>query len=102
MRDITFKVNQQRIKNINSVAFVYGGTDNYLNLVFEFDSNWNGCKKVISFVVGDKELPFLLKNNSYPVPKEAFNSNELTFYLVGKKDNYRIESQKFTIKLTED
>lgn len=99
MRTIMFKVNQQRIKNINSVCHVYPGTDNYLELEFEFDNDWDGCVKAISFIVQNKSLPFILKDNKCVVPKEAFDNNKLVFYLVGKKANYRIQTQEFVIKL---
>lgn len=98
MRNINFKVNQQRIKNKDSVAHIYGGTDNYLNLVFDFDDSWKDCLIGISF--GDKEIVKLVENNSCTVPEEAFDETKLTFYLVGKrKDGYRIQSQKFMIRL---
>ena len=102
MRTITFNVNQQKIKNIDSIAFVYGGTHNYLNLKFNFSDEWDGCFKAVSFVTDNKEIPFLLKDDSCAVPQEAFGSDTLTFYLVGKKHDYRIESRKFTIRLTKD
>ena len=98
MRTINFKVKEQRIKNVGSIAFVYGGTDNYLNLKFEFDDNWTGCIKAISF--GSKDLAMLLnKDGSCVVPKEAFDETQLSFYLVGKKENYRIQTHPFVIKL---
>ncbi len=102
MRTITFNVNQQKIKNTNSIAFVYGGTHNYLNLKFDFSEEWDGCFKAVSFIVKDKEYAFLLKDDSCAVPSEAFGSDTLIFYLVGKKPDYRIESRKFTIRLTKD
>ena len=102
MRTITFNVNQQKIRNTNSIAFIYGGTHNYLNLVFNFSEEWDGCYKAVSFITKDKEIAFLLENNSCKVPQNAFDDDELTFYLVGKKPDYRIESRKFTIRLTKD
>lgn len=102
MREINFNVNQQRIKNIDSICHIYGGTDNYLCLVFAFNEGWADCVKGISFVRKNKEeLPMLLKDNKCTVPAEAFDEMQLTFYLVGKKKSpkYRIETQKFTIKL---
>lgn len=102
MRTITFNVNQQKIKNTNSIGFVYGGTHNYLNLKFDFSEEWDGCFKAVSFIVKDKELAFLLKDDSCTVPQNAFDDDTLTFYLVGKKPDYRIESRKFTIRLTKE
>lgn len=100
MRTIKFKVNQQRIKNVDSVCHVYPGTDNYLNLQFIFDSNWDGCVKAISFVLDNgQEFPMLLKDDACLVPAEAFCSDQLSFYLVGKTKTYRIETQKFVINL---
>lgn len=102
MRTITFNVNQQKIRNVDSIAFIYGGTHNYLNLKFNFSKEWDGCFKAVSFITDNKEFPFLLNEDSCTVPQEAFGSDTLTFYLVGKKPNYRIESRKFTIMLTKD
>lgn len=100
MRTIMFKVNQQRIKNTNSICHVYKGTDNYLNLKFDFNDDWDACIIGISFVrEGGKEIVRLLKDNSCVVPKEAFDKTQLCFYLVGKTKDYRIETQKFIIKV---
>lgn len=102
MRTIKFNVNQQKIRNTDSIAFIYGGTHNYLNLQFNFSEEWDGCFKAVSFIVKDKEFPFLLQNDSCTVPQNAFDEDVLTFYLVGKKPDYRIESRKFTIRLTKN
>lgn len=102
MREINFNVNQQRIKNTDSICHVYKGTDNYLCLVFDFNEDWADCVKAISFVRKNKEeLPLILKDNKCTVPAEAFDETQLTFYLVGKRKfpKYRIETQKFTVKL---
>lgn len=99
MRTVNFEVKQQRIKPIDSVTHIYSGTDNYLELKFKFNNDWDACIKGISFIVGNNELPMLLKNDSCVVPEEAFDKNKLAFYLVGKKKDYRIQSQKFTIKI---
>lgn len=98
MRTIKFNVKQQRIKNVDSISFVFGGTDNYLKLDFEFSMDWYGCVKGICF--GEQEhLSMLLKDDSVVVPAEAFNDSTLVFYLVGKKHDYRIQTQKFSIRL---
>jgi hypothetical protein len=102
MREIKFNVNQQRIKNVDSICHIYKGTDNYLRLVFVFNEDWANCVKAISFVRKNKEeLPMLLENDSCTVPSEAFDETQLMFYVVGKKNSpkYRIETQKFIIKL---
>jgi len=102
MRTIKFKVNQQRIRNRNSVCHIYAGTNNYLNLEFEFDGDWDGCKKAISFIRPEqKELQMLLVDDHCIVPSEAFGESQLEFYIVGKNGNYRIETQKFIIRLGE-
>ena len=97
MRIIRFNVNQQRIKNIDSVLHVYSGTDNFLKLEFKFSEDWNGCVKAIS--LGTKDIAKLLEDDSCIVPKEAFDETQLSFYLVGKKKNYKIQTQKYIIKL---
>ena len=97
MRTIKFNVKEQRIKNIDSVCHVYPGTDNYLCLEFHFSSDWDGCLKAIA--LGSKQMPMLLKNDSCVVPKEAFDETQLSFYLVGKRKNYRIQTEEFVIRL---
>ena len=97
MRTIHFKVNQQRIKNIDSICHVYAGTDNYLKLAFEFSEDWDGCIKCIS--LGSNKLPMLLKDDCCVVPKEGFDATQLSFYLVGKKKDYRIQTGEFVINL---
>lgn len=97
MRTIKFRVNQQRIKPMNSVSFVYPGTDNYLKLEFEFGNDWDGCNIGISF--GSKKIMQVLKDNYCIVPKEAFDEDQLSFYLAGVKEGYSIRSQEFIIKL---
>lgn len=102
MRTIQFDVNQQRIKNIDKITFIYPGTDNYIQLKFKFSEDWNGCAKGIAFGKREELVALLLdKNDCCTVPKEAFDEKELVFYLVGKKKpNYRIQTQKFVIKLS--
>lgn len=98
MRTITFDVNQQRIKNTNSISHIYKGTDNYLQLKFNFSEDWDGCKKAISF--GSKDFAMLLDNDdSCMVPKEAFDEKKLSFYIIGGKNNYRIQTQVFNIRI---
>lgn len=97
MRTVKFRVNQQRIKPMNSVSFIYPGTDNYLKLEFEFGGDWDGC--TIGISLGSKKLKRVLENNACTVPKEAFDGDQLSFYLAGVKENYTIQSQEFIIKL---
>ena len=97
MRTIKFRVNQQRIKPMNSVSFIYPGTDNYLKLEFEFGEDWDGCTIGISF--GSKKIMQVLRDNSCVVPKEDFEDSQLSFYLAGVKKDYAIKSQEFIIKL---
>ena len=97
MRTIRFTVNQQRIKNVDSICHVYRGTDNYLCLHFSFNQDWDDCVKAIS--LGSKEIAMLLDDNKCVVPQEAFDEKQLTFYLVGKKPDYRVQTAPFVIKL---
>jgi hypothetical protein len=100
MRTIKFKVNQQRIYNLDSVAFVYSGTHNYLNLEFMFGPDWDGCNKVISFGAEKTLKVMKLENNCCLVPQEAFDKDMLSFYLLGgRQDGYRIRTEQFEIDL---
>lgn len=99
MRTIRFNVNQQRIKNIDSVCHVYGGTDNFLKLEFKFSEDWDGCIKGISFGIDKVAMLINKDDNSVIVPKEAFDDTQLSFYLKGKNKNYTIQTQVFVIRL---
>lgn len=101
MRTIRFKVEQQRIKNMDSICHIYSGTNNYLNLKFEFGEEWDGCAKVISFGKDQELKAMLLKDdNSCLVPIEAFDIASLSFYIIGgRKDGYRVRTQPFIIPL---
>lgn len=101
MKTVKFKVKEQSIKNVDSVAFIYGGTNNYLNLKFEFDDNWNDCIKVISFIVNKKESVSLkINDDSCLVPINAFDKDKLSFYILGgRKDGYRVRTETFIIRL---
>lgn len=100
MRTIVFQVNQQRIKNVDSVVHIYGGTNNYLNLKFEFDENWKDCIKVITFGKSKDLAVLKLTDDSCLVPEKAFDKDRLSFYLIGgRKDGYRIRSERFEVRL---
>lgn len=99
MRTIEFSVNQQRIKNKNSICHLYSGTNNYLRLKFDFDESWDGC--AIGISLGSKGIPKILdEENSCVVPGEAFDETQLSFYLLGVKTDYKVKSEEFVIKLS--
>ena len=99
MRTINYKVTQQLIQTEERLDDIYKGTQNYLNLKFEFDDNWDDCVKAIVFEIKGKEHPMLLKNDQIEVPQEACSSDFIWFYLVGKKKGYRVQTKKAYIKL---
>lgn len=100
MRIIKYKVDQQLLSTTDNLKDIYAGFENYLELEFEFDDNWQNCVKAIVFISGSdkKELPMLLKDNKCIVPKEAVQSRFIKFYLVGKrKPDYRIQTKQTRI-----
>ena len=99
MRDLKYQVDQQIVKATNDVSNVYKGVENYLNLVFTFDKNWEDCMKAVVFVVNGEEIPKLLKDDQCVIPKEACQGDYIWFYLVGKKKDYRLQTQKVHIEL---
>ena len=98
MKTIRFQVTEQRIKNLDSVVHIYGGTNNYLNLQFNFDSNWKDCVKVASFADGTVACRVI--DDCCLVPEKAFSKGKLSFYILGgRNDGYRIKTETFTIVL---
>lgn len=97
MRVIKYKVEAQLIKPTNSIKDIYAGTENYLELEFEFDKQWHDCVKAVIFDVNGLEQAVLLKNNKCQIPSEVCNQRFIRFYLVGKDNNSRIQTNQTRI-----
>lgn len=97
MRTIKFKVEQQLISRLGDHKNIYTGTENYLELEFEFDDNWKDCVKAIVFNPGPNESSDILKDNKCMVPNDLCQNRFIKFYIVGKRADYRIKTQQARI-----
>ena len=97
MRTIKYKVEHQLITAVGDLSNIYAGSENYLELEFDFDDNWKDCVKAVVFVLKDTEKPVILKNNKCTIPSELCQNRFIRFYLVGKKPDYRIQTNKTRI-----
>ena len=97
-RTINYKVEQQVLSTTDDLKDIYEGSNHYLELLFEFDENWDDCAKVIVYVMDNGEWPILLTNNRCSVPCNVIQNRFIRFYLVGKRsDGYRITTNSTRI-----
>lgn len=100
MRTIKYIVEGQTLNTNDDLRNIYVGSQNYLELEFEFDSTWDECAKAVVFIKSDKsELPKLLKDNKCIIPNDICKNKNIRFYLVGKTPKFRIQTQKKLIRL---
>lgn len=93
MRTLTYKVVGQRLIPTGDHTGLIAGSEGYLQASFEFDSNWNGCKKVASFYSDGEEHAMLLnKDNACTIPPEAITKSTFEVRVEGRKTDYRIQT----------
>lgn len=97
MRVIKYNVEGQLISPTNSTKGIYAGSENYLELEFTFNKDWNDCVKAIVFVLDGYEHSILLNGNKCLIPNAACNQRFIRFYLVGKNNEYRIQTRQTRI-----
>lgn len=98
MRDINFKVTNQSIEVMGNCDGIVAGTENYLQAVFEFSNDWANCIKVASFWSKNIEHAVLIKNNKCIIPAEALTESYFKVQVTGKRNNYKITTDKIKIK----
>lgn len=57
MRILQFKVTGQNLSKDGDFSGIVAGTKGYLYTEYNFDSEWDGCKKAAVFLRCDKEYP---------------------------------------------
>lgn len=98
MRILQFKVNSQSLSKDGDFSGIVAGTKGYLYTAYNFDSEWDGCKKAAVFSRCDKEYPVPIVNARCAVPDEITEYKRWKVYLVGVKDGYRITTNEVEVR----
>lgn len=104
MRTLRFDVQGQRLKRNADCDFTHivSGSVGYLKAAFNFSSEWDGCKKVASFWLGEKEHAVLLdEDNTCMIPPAALTGNMFLVSVIGAKTipkYYRISTSRIRVR----
>lgn len=98
MRTLQFKVAGQELSKDGDFSGLVAGTRGYLQTAYNFDSEWDGCRKAAVFVRYGKEYPVPIVNNRCEVPEEVTEHKRWKVYLVGVKDGYRITTNEVEVR----
>lgn len=100
MRQLRFIVTGQSIKKDSSCDFsnIAKGTKGYLKALFDFDSDWNGCRKAAVFEKLQTKFPAPIINNECMIPEDALTWNYFNVSVVGEREGYRITTNKMEVK----
>lgn len=105
MRRLKFVVDKQIIKPDPDCDFsgLVPGTEGYLEAEFVFSSEWNGCKKVAGFysMLGREYKPQIIELKSFAnvcqIPAEALEAKSFKIRVIGKKDGFKLTTNKLTV-----
>lgn len=98
MRTLQFKVAGQSLSKNGDFSSIVAGTKGYLYTEYNFDSEWDGCKKAAVFSRYNKEYPVPIMNGKCRVPDEITEYKRWKVYLVGVKDGYRITTNEVEVR----
>lgn len=98
MRILQFKVAGQNLSKDGDFSGIVAGTKGYLHTEYNFDSEWDGCRKAAVFVRYGKEYQVPIVNNRCEVPEEVTGSNVWRVYLVGERKGYRITTNEVEVR----
>lgn len=103
MRTLKFKVDGLIVKPDESCDFegLVPGTESYLKAEFSFSPEWSGCTKTINFFSGlGRRYPsqVLKDGKSCTIPAEALRKQIFKVQVVGDKTNFRLVTNKLTVK----
>lgn len=98
MRILQFRINGQKLSKDGDFSGLIAGTKGYLYTAYNFDSEWDGCKKAAVFLRYDKEYPVPIVNARCAVPDEITEHKCWKVYLVGVKDGYRITTNEVEVR----
>jgi hypothetical protein len=91
MRVLLYKVKGQKLMAVGNHSGLTAGTRGYLKAQFEFDDDWDGCVKAVSFLNDGEHAALLDHNNSCHIPDEALTNSTFQVKVEGRrKDGYCI------------
>lgn len=97
MRTLQFSVSGQKLSTAGDHSGLIAGTRGYLQTAYNFDGEWDGCKKAAVFLRYDKEYPVPIVNGKCAVPDEITGYKCWKVYLVGGKAGYRITTNEVEV-----
>lgn len=101
MRTLKFNVTGQHVKKNPKCDFSYivPGSVGYLKAAFKFSKDWDGCVKVASFWLDDKEYAVRLdEDNACVIPSEALTGEKFFVSVTGAKTGYKIKTDKTKVR----
>lgn len=106
MRTLEFEVKQQRLLKKQGCDFsqLVAGSVGYLSAKFYFSKpEWESCKKVASFWLGEEEYPVVLdENDTCVIPQEVLNAESFLISVTGAKREsnkvYKLKTTKVKVK----
>lgn len=101
MRKLEFNVEGQRLRRTPGCDFscIVAGTVGYLQMQFHFSKEWDDCIKVVSFWLGDEEIPIKLNDdNLCEIAPEVASHEMFDISVTGGKTGYRIVTNKYHMK----
>lgn len=91
MRTLQFSVSGQKLSTAGDHSGLIAGTKGYLYTAYNFDGEWDGCKKAAVFSRYDKEYPVPIVN------AQITEYKRWKVHLVGVKDGYRITTNEVEV-----
>lgn len=98
MRILQFKVTGQNLSKDGDFSSIVAGTRGYLQTAYNFDGEWDGCKKAAVFLRYRQRYPVPIVNGKCAVPDEITEYKRWKVYLVGVKDGYRITTNEVEVR----
>lgn len=100
MRLLRFMIQGQMLRCAPGCDFsgIFPGTEGYLKARFEFDSEWDGCKKAASFFrSGGAEFAAPIVNNECMIPAEALTREKFSVSVTGIRKGFKITTNKIDV-----
>lgn len=99
MRTLRFIVDDQIIRKDPNCDFdnLVPGSEEYLEAEFSFSREWDNCLKVVAFYssLGVEYPPQVLRDGrTCIIPAEALLKKVFKVQVIGRRDNYRIKTNK--------
>ncbi|MDD7562844.1 MAG: hypothetical protein PUK02_13825 [Parabacteroides sp.] len=98
MRTLQCKVTGQSLSKDGDFSGIVAGTKGYLRMAFNFNSEWDSCKKAAVFSRHDREQALPVINGGCPVPDEIAQHSRWKVRLIGEKEGYRITTNEVEVR----